>query len=124
MLKRLLKNPLSLTGIVLLVLFFFVALAAPWLAPPAKPCPSFVYYIVPDWILRPFMKELPCEPFRIPRDGFRATPLPPDPHAWTTFPPRLKDESGRMLHPLGTLAWNLLGDAVRDILDPRLRGMR
>jgi hypothetical protein len=52
MLKRLLKNPLSLTGIVLLVLFFFVALAAPWLAPPAKPCPSFVYYIVPDWILR------------------------------------------------------------------------
>jgi peptide/nickel transport system permease protein len=102
MLKRLLKNPLSLTGIVLLVLFFFVALAAPWLAPPAKPCPSFVYYIVPDWLLRPFMKELPCEPFRIPRDGFRATPLPPDPQAWTTFPPRLKDESGRMLHPLGT----------------------
>jgi hypothetical protein len=53
MLKRLLKNPLSLTGIVLLVLFFFMALAAPWLAPPAKPCPSFVYYIVPDWMLAP-----------------------------------------------------------------------
>jgi ABC-type dipeptide/oligopeptide/nickel transport system permease subunit len=25
---------------------------------------------------------------------------------------------------LFVLAWNLLGDAVRDILDPRLRGMR
>ncbi len=102
MLKRLLKNPLSLTGIVLLVIFFSIAIGAPWLAPPPKPCPSFFYYIVPDWLLRPFMRELPCEPFRIPRDGFRATPLPPDPQAWNTFPPRLKDEFGRMLHPLGT----------------------
>jgi peptide/nickel transport system permease protein len=100
--KRFLKNPLSFTGIVLLLLFFFMAAAAPWLAPPTKPCPSFVYYVVPDWLLRPFMKELPCEPFRIPRDGFRAAPLPPDPQAWQTFPPRLQDEFGRKLHPLGT----------------------
>ncbi len=102
LLKRLLKNPLSFTGIVLLLLFFFTAGAAPWLAPPTKPCPSPVYYFVPDWLLRPFMQELPCEPFRIPRDGFRATPLPPDPRAWQTFPPLLQDEFGRKLHPLGT----------------------
>lgn len=31
---RLCKNPLSLTGLVLLTFFVGVAIAAPWLAPP------------------------------------------------------------------------------------------
>jgi peptide/nickel transport system permease protein len=93
---KLLKNPLSLLGIVLICLFVSVAVAAPWLAPPEKPCPSALYYLVPDWMLRPFMRDLPCEPFKIPRDGYRSTPLPPNAEAWRTFPPDWK------LHPLGT----------------------
>ena len=95
--KRFLKNPLSVVGFVLIIFFFLVAIAAPWLAPPERACPSVVYYLVPDWLLRPFMTDLPCEPFKMPRDGFKATPLPPNPEAWKTFfPPDWR------LHPLGT----------------------
>jgi len=57
MLKRLLKNPLSFTGLFLLLLFSFIAIAAPWLAPP------------PPGHRNPYM---------IPRDGFWATPRPPN----------------------------------------------
>jgi peptide/nickel transport system permease protein len=54
--KRLLTNPTSLTGILLLLTFTFVAIAAPWLAPPP---------------------ENARDPYMIPRDGFRTEPAGP-----------------------------------------------
>ncbi len=53
--RRLLKNRISLFGLVLLVFFIFVALAAPWLAPPKEG----------------------ADPYRIPRRGWRLEPTPP-----------------------------------------------
>ncbi len=53
--RGLLRNPLSVTGLVLLGLFVFVAIAAPVLAPPRDP----------------------EHPYQIPRDGFGPTPKPP-----------------------------------------------
>ncbi len=52
---KLCKNPLSLLGLILLAFFVFVAIAAPWLAPPPRP----------------------REPYRIARCGFSPTPEPP-----------------------------------------------
>jgi peptide/nickel transport system permease protein len=94
--KKFLKNPLSVVGLTLLTLFFVVAAGAAWLAPPERPCPSITYYLLPDWLLKPFIGDLPCEPFKMPRDGFKAAPLPPNPEAWKAFPPDWR------LHPLGT----------------------
>jgi len=54
-LKRLVKNPLSMVGLLLLLFFVGVAIAAPWLAPP-------------QW------KD---DPYRIPRDGWGRQPAPP-----------------------------------------------
>ena len=53
---KLLRNPTSLTGIVLLVGFVLVALFAPMLAPP---------------------EERARDPYMIPRDGFSTAPNPP-----------------------------------------------
>jgi len=53
--KKLLTNPLSLIGLVLVLSFTFVAVAAPWLAPPPRP----------------------DDPYKIPRDGFSPIPKPP-----------------------------------------------
>jgi peptide/nickel transport system permease protein len=55
-LKKLLGNPTSLAGLILLILFAAVAAAAPWIAP------------VPETSRNPYM---------IPRDGFSSTPRPP-----------------------------------------------
>jgi peptide/nickel transport system permease protein len=55
--KKLLTNPLSLIGLVLVLFFAFVAVAAPWLAPPPRP----------------------EDPYRIPRAGFSPVPKPPSP---------------------------------------------
>jgi peptide/nickel transport system permease protein len=52
---RMLKNPVSMAGIVLVVAFVAIAILAPVLAPP----------------------ERPGEPYRIPRDGYLAEPKPP-----------------------------------------------
>jgi peptide/nickel transport system permease protein len=52
---RMLKNPVSLTGIVLVLVFVGIAILAPVLAPPQRP----------------------EEPYRIPRDGYLAEPKPP-----------------------------------------------
>jgi peptide/nickel transport system permease protein len=54
--KRLLKNPISLTGILLLVVFVVVAVFAQQLAPPP---------------------ENSRDAYMIPRDGFRTEPAPP-----------------------------------------------
>ena len=63
-LKRLLKNPTSLAGIVLLVGFVLIAIFAPLLAPPP-----------------PNSRD----PYMIPRDGFSAIPQPPsDEHRFGT----------------------------------------
>lgn len=97
-LRRLLRTPSSRLGFVLLSLFLFVAFTAPWLAPPIKKCPNIGYYLIPDWILRPILGSLPCEPYKMPRDGFRVVPLPPDRQAWATFPP----QCCKTQHPLGT----------------------
>ena len=55
--KKLLTNPLSLIGLVLVLFFVFVAVAAPWLAPPPRP----------------------EDPYKIPRAGFSPVPKPPSP---------------------------------------------
>jgi len=54
-LKKLIANPISLSGILLILFFAGVAIAAPYLAPPPRP----------------------YDPYRIPRDGFSPTPKPP-----------------------------------------------
>jgi peptide/nickel transport system permease protein len=54
---KLVKNPLSFGGLLLIAFFAIVALSAPVLAPP-------------NW---------PHEPYRIPRDGYKAEPQPPSP---------------------------------------------
>ncbi len=53
--QRMLKNPVSVTGIVLVIFFVVIAILAPVLAPP----------------------ERPEEPYRIPRDGYLAEPKAP-----------------------------------------------
>ncbi len=54
-LKKLLTNPISLVGTLLLIGFILVAALAPILAPPPRP----------------------AEPYRIPRSGFKIEPKPP-----------------------------------------------
>lgn len=53
--RGLLANPLSLTGLVVLLAFAVMAVSAPYLAPPKHP----------------------ESPYQIPRDGFKAVPQPP-----------------------------------------------
>jgi len=55
-LQRMLKNPVSLVGILLVLMFVLIAIFAPVLAPPVRP----------------------EEPYRIPRDGYLAEPRPPN----------------------------------------------
>ena len=55
--KKLLTNPTSLTGILLLLGFAIIAIIAPWIAPPP---------------------ENSRDPYMIPRDGFSTTPRAPD----------------------------------------------
>lgn len=71
---KLWKNPVSATGLVLLLFFAAMALGAPYLAPPDR------------WSQR----------YQIPRDGFSPVPKPPVAEAWNTFPPDWR------LHPFGT----------------------
>jgi len=54
--KKLLRNPTSLVGIILLTAFVIIGIAAPWLAP---------------------IPERSRDPYMIPRDGFSTTPNPP-----------------------------------------------
>ncbi len=78
--RLLLKNPLSLIGLALLAGFAFVAIAAPWLAPPASSR-------VNPWIALPLFDVKPYQmpqqesvrPFEKPqgRDVFVTTPQPP-----------------------------------------------
>ncbi len=66
-LKKLITNPLAVTGFILLMFFVLVAIAAPELAPPANP----------------------DAPYSIPRDGFRSDPRPPMSEWNTRQPPRV-----------------------------------
>jgi len=78
MVRQLLRNPLSLTGLLIMVGFVFVALAAPFLAPPPKPCRPLLSYWLPGWLLEAFGQKLsPCRPYKIPQDGRWADPKPP-----------------------------------------------
>jgi peptide/nickel transport system permease protein len=54
--KKLLKNPTSLAGIIMLVIFVIMAVGAPWFAP---------------------VPERSRDEYMIPRDGFSTTPKPP-----------------------------------------------
>lgn len=54
-LKKLLTNPLSVAGLLILLFYVSIAVAAPWIATPADP----------------------SEPYRLPRDGWGSTPQPP-----------------------------------------------
>ena len=84
-LQGLMKTPASIMGSTLVVLFAFIAIAAPVLAPPVNP----------------------NDPYRIPRDGFRAEPQPPG-SEWKVKPPDVpfwwKAITGRdqWIHLLGT----------------------
>jgi peptide/nickel transport system permease protein len=64
--QGLLKTPASIAGSVLILFFIIIALAAPVLAPPLNP----------------------NDPYKIPRDGFKAQPKPPGTE-WTVRPPKL-----------------------------------
>jgi peptide/nickel transport system permease protein len=55
-LRRLLSNPTSLAGLLLLLAFAIIAIIAPWIAPPP---------------------ENARDPYMIPRDGFNTEPRPP-----------------------------------------------
>jgi len=55
MIRRFFSHPALVFGIVLVLAFAFVAIAAPLLAPPN-----------------------PRDPYQIPRDGFKRVPLPPN----------------------------------------------
>lgn len=94
--KRLLHNRMGMIGLGLLAFFVVVYGLGPWLAPPEKPCPTKMFYFVPDWVYRPLFGEPPCQPYKMPRDGFGTTPIPPDWSAWKEFPPDWHR------HPLGT----------------------
>lgn len=72
--RRILRNPLSIIGLVLILFFAILALAAPVLAPPDR------------WEDR----------YWLPRDGFSQQPQPPSHDAWRSFPPDWH------LHPFGT----------------------
>jgi peptide/nickel transport system permease protein len=63
-LQGLLKTPASISGTVLILVFVLVALAAPLLAPPLNP----------------------SDPYKIPRDGFKAEPKPMG-SEWNSKPP-------------------------------------
>ncbi len=52
---KLLTNPLSVIGLIIILFYIGVAVAAPWIAPP----------------------ENPDEPYKVPRDGWSSTPQPP-----------------------------------------------
>jgi peptide/nickel transport system permease protein len=56
--RQLLKNPLSLLGIIIIFIFIIIAIFAPLIAPTPE-----------RYVDRPYM---------IPRDGYRAAPEPPD----------------------------------------------
>jgi peptide/nickel transport system permease protein len=64
--RGLIGNTLSVTGITLILLFVFIALFAPVIAPPVNK----------------------SQPYMIPRDGFSSTPKPPG-AAWNSRPPPL-----------------------------------
>ena len=55
--KRFLKNPLSIIGLTIILIFALIAIFAPILAPP----------------------EDPYDPFKIPHDGWKNAPSPPSP---------------------------------------------
>jgi peptide/nickel transport system permease protein len=83
--QGLLKTPASITGTVLIVLFVLIAIAAPVLAPPLNP----------------------NDPYKIPRDGFKAQPKPMGAE-WNSKPPDIpfwwKAVTGRdeWIHIFGT----------------------
>ncbi len=52
---KLLTNPLSVVGLIIILFYVGVAVAAPWIAPP----------------------ENAGEPYKVPRDGWSSTPQPP-----------------------------------------------
>ena len=63
-LKKLLRNPTSLAGIIMLAMFLIIAIAAPLFAP---------------------IPERSRDPYLVPRDGFSTTPKPPsDEHPFGT----------------------------------------
>src|SRR5512145_2272046 len=64
--QGLLKTRASISGSVLILLFVVVAIAAPVLAPPVTP----------------------NDPYKIPRDGFKAQPKPPG-SEWRVRPPEI-----------------------------------
>ena len=53
--KRLFQNKLSIAGLIILAVFTFMAIFAPWIAPPADP----------------------SEPYQMPRQGWQVRPKPP-----------------------------------------------
>ncbi|MBI3660195.1 ABC transporter permease [Candidatus Acetothermia bacterium] len=84
-LKRFFKNPLSVTGLFLILFFAFIATFASWLAP--TKCA----------LLTPPDPECVDKPLEMPNDGVALIPKPPQAEAWQTFPPDWR------LHPFGVI---------------------
>ena len=61
-LKKLIRNPISLIGLIILLGFILVAILAPVIAP------------LPEDVLA---RNPNADPYRIPRYGFASTPTPP-----------------------------------------------
>jgi len=84
-LRLLLKNPLSLMGLILLLTFTFVAVAAPWLAPPLRGGAES-WIALPIFDVKPFQmpQQEIVKPFEKPRgrDVFETTPQPPSENHW------------------------------------------
>lgn len=57
--KKLLRNPISMLGLIILLGFIIIAVFAPWIAPTPE--------------------RYKDQPYRIPRYGYRSTPTPPSP---------------------------------------------
>jgi peptide/nickel transport system permease protein len=81
--KRFFRNPLSVTGLFLIVVFCFVALFANWLAPTRCELEGIPAY------------DCTWDANQIPQDGISQLPKPPRAEAWATFPPDWR------LHPFG-----------------------
>ena len=85
-LRKILRNPLGAIGVILLLVFAAVAVAAPWLAPPPVDDYHFIYE----------SEDFAFPNYRIPQDGFSGRPSLPNADAWESFPPDWRQ------HPLGT----------------------
>jgi peptide/nickel transport system permease protein len=78
LIRKILRNPLSFAGCLILIIFSVVALGAPFFAPPERPCTPAISYWLPSWVLSAFGVDVSnCKAYTIPHDGRWPDPKPP-----------------------------------------------